>query len=170
MLGQPDLLLLDEPTNGLDPPQIRAMRTVLHDYAATGRTVVVSSHLLSEVQQTCTDVVVMHQGKVILTGSMAELTATDDVTVLGLTEPADRSRALEVLAGLGLQTSVDPGFGDRGGLIRAQGPVPRPALVAALVEAGIGIDFVDGHRQLEEVFMTLVGPGGITEPGASADD
>ena len=92
MLGQPELLLLDEPTNGLDPPQIKAMRTVLHNYAATGRTVVVSSHLLSEVQQTCTDVVVMHKGKVILTGSMAELTATDDVTVLGLTR-ASRSGA-----------------------------------------------------------------------------
>ena len=170
MLGRPDLLLLDEPTNGLDPPQIRAMRTVLHDYAATGRTVVVSSHLLAEVQQTCTDVVVMHKGKVILTGSMEELTATDDVTVLGLAGDADRPRALEVLAGLGMDTTADPGLDDRGGLIRAHGPVPRPDLVAALVEAGIGLDFVDGHRQLEEVFMTLVGPGGITEPGASADD
>ncbi len=170
MLGRPDLLLLDEPTNGLDPPQIRAMRTVLHDYAATGRTVVVSSHLLSEVQQTCTDVVVMHKGKVILTGSMEELTATDDVTVLGLAGDADRPRALEVLSGLGMDTTADPGLDDRGGLIRAHGPVPRPDLVAALVEAGIGLDFVDGHRQLEEVFMTLVGPGGITEPGASADD
>ena len=170
MLGRPDLLLLDEPTNGLDPPQIRAMRTVLHDYAATGRTVVVSSHLLAEVQQTCTDVVVMHKGKVILTGSMEELTATDDVTVLGLAGDADRPRALEVLSGLGMDTTADPGLDDRGGLIRAHGPVPRPDLVAALVEAGIGLDFVDGHRQLEEVFMTLVGPGGITEPGASADD
>ena len=68
MLGLPALLLLDEPTNGLDPPQIKAMRSVLADYAATGRTVVVSSHLLAEVQQTCSHVVVMHLGKVILTG------------------------------------------------------------------------------------------------------
>jgi ABC-2 type transport system ATP-binding protein len=165
MLGRPELLLLDEPTNGLDPPQIKAMRTVLHNYAATGRTVVVSSHLLSEVQQTCTDVVVMHKGKVILTGSMAELTATDDVTVLGLTEPRDQPRARELVAEMGMETTVD-----EDGLIRAHGPVPRPELVAALVGAGIGVDFVDGHRQLEEVFMTLVGPDGITEPGANADD
>ena len=54
MLGLPDLLLMDEPTNGLDPPQIHAMREVLRRYAATGRTVLVSSHLLSEVEQTCT--------------------------------------------------------------------------------------------------------------------
>ena len=74
MLGLPRLLLLDEPTNGLDPPQILAMRQVLRDYAATGRTVVVSSHLLGEVEQTCSHVVVMHQGKVITTGSVASLT------------------------------------------------------------------------------------------------
>ncbi len=54
MLGLPELLVLDEPTNGLDPPQIAEMREVLQRYAETGRTVVVSSHLLAEVEQTCT--------------------------------------------------------------------------------------------------------------------
>ena len=75
MLGMPDVLVLDEPTNGLDPPQIREMRTVLQDYAATGRTVVVSSHLLSEVEQTCSHVVVMHHGTLIAQGTVAELLA-----------------------------------------------------------------------------------------------
>ncbi len=81
MLGKPPLLLLDEPANGLDPPQINAMRTVLHDYAATGRTVVVSSHLLSEVEQTCTHVVMMSGGKVVLTGSVVELTQDHTVSL-----------------------------------------------------------------------------------------
>jgi ABC-2 type transport system ATP-binding protein len=63
MLGLPDLLVLDEPTNGLDPPQIREMRQVLAGYAAAGRTVIVSSHLLAEVEQTCTHVVVMLGGQ-----------------------------------------------------------------------------------------------------------
>ncbi len=62
MLGLPELLVLDEPTNGLDPPQIAEMREVLQRYALTGRTVVISSHLLAEVEQTCTHVVVMHKG------------------------------------------------------------------------------------------------------------
>jgi ABC-2 type transport system ATP-binding protein len=73
MLGLPDLLLLDEPTNGLDPPQIREMREVMKDYARDGRTVIVSSHLLSEVEQTCSHVVVMHRGRVIATGTVADL-------------------------------------------------------------------------------------------------
>jgi ABC-2 type transport system ATP-binding protein len=73
MLGRPDLLLLDEPTNGLDPPQIKEMRNVLHAYAASGRTVVISSHMLSEVEQTCTDVVVMHRGRLVGAGRVDDL-------------------------------------------------------------------------------------------------
>jgi ABC-2 type transport system ATP-binding protein len=73
MLGMPKLLLLDEPTNGLDPPQIREMRDVLHKYAETGRTVVVSSHMLSEVEQTCSHVIVMHRGKLITMGEVKVL-------------------------------------------------------------------------------------------------
>ncbi len=75
MLGKPDLLVLDEPTNGLDPPQIKAMRDVMKDYAATGRTVIVSSHMLSEVEQTCSHVVVMHRGQLIAVGEVADLLA-----------------------------------------------------------------------------------------------
>ena len=75
MLGMPNVLVLDEPTNGLDPPQIREMRQVLKEYAATGRTVVISSHLLSEVEQTCSHVVVMNHGTLIAQGTVAELLA-----------------------------------------------------------------------------------------------
>ena len=73
MLGMPDLLVLDEPTNGLDPQQIKAMREVLKSYAKTGRTVIVSSHLLSEVEQTCSHVVLMHRGKLIAFGTLNKI-------------------------------------------------------------------------------------------------
>lgn len=76
MLGMPDLLILDEPTNGLDPPQIKAMRDVLHNYVSQGKTVIVSSHLLSEVEQTCSFVVVMHRGKLVTSGEVKELLAS----------------------------------------------------------------------------------------------
>ncbi|QYC43703.1 Daunorubicin/doxorubicin resistance ATP-binding protein DrrA [Nonomuraea coxensis DSM 45129] len=73
MLGLPDLLVLDEPTNGLDPPQIREMREVLKRYARDGRTVIVSSHLLAEVEQTCSHVVVMHRGRLVSAGPVSRL-------------------------------------------------------------------------------------------------
>jgi ABC-2 type transport system ATP-binding protein len=159
MLGRPQLLLLDEPTNGLDPPQILAMRSVLADYAATGRTVLVSSHLLGEVEQTCSHVVVMNRGRVVLSGSVAELTATDDVTLVGLAPGSDVAGARALLAGLGLRTAAE------GGLLRVTGDRPRTELVARLVEAGYGVESVDGRRQLEEVFMSLVGAPGQEPEG-----
>jgi ABC-2 type transport system ATP-binding protein len=77
MLGLPELLVLDEPTNGLDPPQIREVREVLLTYADTGRTVVVSSHLLAEVERTCTHVVVMHRGELVAAGPLDQVVAAD---------------------------------------------------------------------------------------------
>ena len=73
LLPNPKLLILDEPTNGLDPQQIAEMRQVLKDYAATGRTVIISSHLLAEIQQTCSHVVLMHRGQLISFGPMEEI-------------------------------------------------------------------------------------------------
>jgi ABC-2 type transport system ATP-binding protein len=82
MLGLPELLVLDEPMNGLDPPQIREMRDVLLRYAEAGRTVVLSSHLLGEVEQTCSHVVVMHVGRRVAAGPVADITGA----------PADRDQ------------------------------------------------------------------------------
>jgi ABC-2 type transport system ATP-binding protein len=151
MLGLPPLLILDEPTNGLDPPQIKAMRAVLADYSAAGRTVVLSSHLLSEVEHTCSHVVVMDKGKVVLTGAIEELTASDTVTLIGLANVADVSDAGRTLQARGLRAEPE------GKLLRVTGDLPRQAIVAELVAGGYGVESVDGHRQLEEVFMSIVG-------------
>jgi ABC-2 type transport system ATP-binding protein len=104
MLGLPEVLVLDEPTNGLDPPQIAEMRLVLGRYAATGRTVIVSSHLLAEVEQTCSHVVVMHRGRLVAAGSVAEVAGS------GSTQLAvdDVDRAREVLVAAGLPARVVP--------------------------------------------------------------
>jgi ABC-2 type transport system ATP-binding protein len=161
MLGLPPLLILDEPTNGLDPPQIRAMRAVLADYAAAGRTVILSSHLLSEVEHTCSHVVVMDKGQVVLTGAVEELTASNTVTVIGLTSVDDLRAAGQTLQARGLQAEPE------GKLLRVSGDLPRQAIVAELVTAGYGVESVNGHRQLEEVFMSLVG---TTSQGAAASE
>ncbi|WP_299568900.1 alpha/beta fold hydrolase [uncultured Williamsia sp.] len=102
MLGLPELLILDEPTNGLDPPQIAEMREVMRRYAATGRTVVVSSHLLSEVEQTCSHVVVMHKGRLITAGSVGDLAGAASSTL----SVADVDAAQRVLADAGIASDV----------------------------------------------------------------
>lgn len=81
MLGMPEVLILDEPTNGLDPPQIAAMRPMLAEYAAGGRTVIVSSHLLAEVELTCSHVVVMHAGRVLVSGSVDDVGVAEGHTL-----------------------------------------------------------------------------------------
>jgi ABC-2 type transport system ATP-binding protein len=104
MLGLPELLVLDEPTNGLDPPQIAEMREVLQRYAQTGRTVVVSSHLLAEVEQTCTHVIVMHKGRLVAAGSVQEVAGAGG---LQLAVP-DAHAAAAVLAEAGIVAEFVP--------------------------------------------------------------
>jgi len=104
MLGLPELLVLDEPTNGLDPLQIAEMREVLRRYATTGRTVVISSHLLAEVEQTCSHVVVMHKGKLVAVGSVTEIAGAGRMQ-LAVENPA---QAMEMLAAAGIDSQSVP--------------------------------------------------------------
>jgi ABC-2 type transport system ATP-binding protein len=104
MLGLPELLVLDEPTNGLDPLQIAEMREVLRRYAATGRTVVISSHLLAEVEQTCSHVVVMHNGQLVAVGSVAEIAGAGGMQLV----VSNPQLAQEILAAAGVESQTVP--------------------------------------------------------------
>jgi ABC-2 type transport system ATP-binding protein len=154
MLGLPDLLVLDEPTNGLDPPQIREMREALRRYAATGRTVVVSSHLLAEVEQTCTHCLVMHRGRLLAAGPVQELIgAASSVSV----EVDDVDKAVKVLKPLTGVRGI--GTPEGGGLVLDLNGIRPGVAVGALVEAGIAVDRVAPRHQLEDVFLSLVNEG-----------
>ncbi len=169
MLGLPELLILDEPTNGLDPPQIAAMRPILRRYAETGRTVVVSSHLLAEVEMTCTHVVVMHAGRVITQGPVAELVDSEDTTIVDLPEHVDHDviragvHALEATDGI---TEVRVDTPTRVVVVADRG---RAEVVAAAVTAGLPVVGVSSRRHLEEVFLGVISsasaPGAPAEPG-----
>jgi ABC-2 type transport system ATP-binding protein len=153
MLGLPDLLVLDEPTNGLDPPQIHAMREVLRSYAATGRTVIVSSHLLSEIEQTCSHVVVMAKGQKIAQGTVDEIVGAGGAVLVGLADDADTDRAIAVLESL---PGVTAGRTDEG-LVADLDGYGRAAALQALVGAGIEVDQFTPRRRLEDAFLALVG-------------
>ncbi|WP_433213626.1 alpha/beta fold hydrolase [Dactylosporangium sp. CS-047395] len=152
MLGLPDLLVLDEPTDGLDPPQIAEMRKVLRRYATGGRAVLVSSHLLAEVEQTCTDVVVMHRGEVVAAGPVDDIVGDSPTVQLDVSDVDEAEKVLGELAGV---RSV-AWSGGRGLVVDIDG-TPRAEVVAALVRAGVGIDRVTPRRRLEDAFLSLVG-------------
>jgi ABC-2 type transport system ATP-binding protein len=143
--------VLDEPTNGLDPPQIREMREVLGRYAATGRTVVVSSHLLAEVEQTCSHVVVMHQGRLVFEGTVSDLVGSATALLVDVDDPV---RAAQVAGGLDGARDVRL---TETGLVLSLAGTSRGELVRALVGAGLSVERVTPQRGLEEAFLTLVG-------------
>ena len=158
MLGLPDLLVLDEPTNGLDPPQIHAMREVLRRYATGGRSVLLSSHLLAEVEQTCDHVVVMHRGAVVADGSVAELTAGGGQASFRVDDPALAVRVLGEVAGVnGVQIDGDAVHADLNGTARADA-------VGRLVRAGVAVESAGPRRRLEDAFLRLVGDAPGEEP------
>ncbi|MFF8955914.1 alpha/beta fold hydrolase [Streptomyces sp. NPDC014894] len=153
MLGMPDLLILDEPTNGLDPPQIREMRDVMIRYAAGGRTVIVSSHLLSEVEQSCTHLVVMDRGRLVQAGPVAEITGESD-TLLVTTDaevPDPVVEKIAALPGIGSAVRVDEGL-----LVRLDGMTAH-AMIGELVRLDVPLTGVGPHRRLEDAFLTLIG-------------
>jgi ABC-2 type transport system ATP-binding protein len=146
LLGDPQLLVLDEPANGLDPQGIRWLRDFLRSLAAEGRTVLISSHVLSEVAQTVDDVIVIHRGRMVDEGSVDRLAGPQRVSVRS-PRLADLAAALE--RGGGQLTRTDDGA----------------LLVSGLDAAQIGeIAFAGGlplHElapqaaSLEEVFLRL---------------
>lgn len=154
MLGLPDLLILDEPTNGLDPPQIREMREVMIRYAAAGRTVIVSSHLLSEVEQSCTHLVVMDRGKLVQAGPVAEIVGSGDTLLVGTAAPVEEPVAEKVAALPGVASAV---LADEGLLVRLGPDGTAQHLVAELVRLDVPVTSVGPHRRLEDAFLTLIG-------------
>lgn len=153
MLGLPELLILDEPTNGLDPPQIRAMRDVMIRYAAAGRTVIVSSHLLSEVEQSCTHLVVMDGGRLVAAGPVAEITGSGDTVLVGVADEVSDAVVEKVGALPGIASAVRA---DDGLLVRLDGATATQ-LLTELLRLEIAVDRLGPHRRLEDAFLTLIG-------------
>ncbi|MGB6180661.1 MAG: ATP-binding cassette domain-containing protein, partial [Rhodococcus sp. (in: high G+C Gram-positive bacteria)] len=152
MLGLPDLMVLDEPTNGLDPPQIRTMRDVLIRYAQTGRTVLVSSHLLAEVEQTCTHVVVMNKGVVISSGTVDDLIGASGPLEFRVDRPSEAMAIMADIDGMGAVTESEP----EGGIKAQLGTLDPAMVVRTLVEAGVGVSSASRSTRLEDVFLDLV--------------
>jgi ABC-2 type transport system ATP-binding protein len=150
LLNEPDVLILDEPANGLDPAGIVEMRDLLRDLGAQGKTVFVSSHVLSEVQQICTRVAIINHGKLIRVAPVHDLlksTGEFEVKV---------DSAPEVLAALRLQPWAQQARSEDGVLITPAPDGRGRNLIQFLVESGHTPDSVsERQKDLEDIFLSL---------------
>ena len=156
MLRPRELYVLDEPTNGLDPQGTREVRTLVRELAAEGCTVLVSSHLLAEIEQVCDRVVVMRAGRMVTVGTLDELALVARPSVV--VETPAPAAALAVLRRLGASAATADADGQR---VRADLPevavedVTRALVLADVPVRGIG----RSGRSLEELFVELTGEG-----------
>jgi len=155
LLGDPPVLVLDEPINGLDPEGIRWMRELLTSLAAEGRTVLVSSHLLSEVEQSVDRVVIISRGRLVHEGTLAGLEAGTRVSV----DAPDRAALVAALAAAGA-TIESKGDGIQVSALAA-------AEIGAIAQrAGVPLSLLRPEQAgLENVFLELVGGSADTGSG-----
>ena len=152
LLADPQLLILDEPMNGLDPAGIQEFRGFVRSFVEEGRTIVLSSHLLDEVEKTCDQVAIVDQGRVVVQGSLDELRADGEPTVL--IETREGLASAPVLAGHPAVSHVTA----EGGVLRVAlaDPGAVPELNRQLVEAGHGVLRLEpAQASLEERFLEI---------------
>jgi ABC-2 type transport system ATP-binding protein len=156
LLQPRDLLVLDEPTNGLDPQGTREVRHLVRDLASDGTTVLVSSHLLSEVEQVATHVGIMSGGQLLRQGTLTEVLA-DGAAVVRVSTP-DTADVARVLEGLGLSDVVVTTENE---LVSARlGETAPEQVAAAVVTSGARLRGLRVERpDLEDLFVSLTGEG-----------
>ena len=158
LLNDPRLLLLDEPGNGLDPAGIAALRETLRFLAGQGKTVFVSSHLLSEVQQLADVAGIIAKGRLVREGSSAALLATGGLVRVRVAA-GDRARAREVLAVLAGSEGVRERDAEPGTFEIAVAQDRSAEVNRTLAEAGIFAAGVEAGSDLESIFLELTGDG-----------
>lgn len=155
LLGDPSIIVLDEPINGLDPEGIRWIRVLLRHLTNEGKTVLLSSHLLSEVQQTVDDVVIIRRGELAYAGTLAGLQPTAGEKVI-LVDAVDR---IGLAAALQRAGAVVQGM--RGETMRVTGLDPV-AVGRAALQAGVAVTHLSVERsELEQSFLDLIDQGSV---------
>ena len=152
LLGDPETIMLDEPVNGLDPEGVVWIRTLLTGLAAEGRTVFISSHLMSEMAQTATSLIVVGGGKLLADTTVAEFTGTSSAAVVHVSS-ASPARLRDLLAGPDVTVSGAPGSEE----LQVTGLTARQVGEVA-ASGGIALHELRTHSEsLEEAFMALTG-------------
>ncbi|NOZ74182.1 MAG: ABC transporter ATP-binding protein [FCB group bacterium] len=152
LLGHPKLLVLDEPTNGLDPQGMKEIRDLVRDLSDRGMTIFLSSHLLDEVEKVCTSMAILHQGRLVTTGTVNDVLNQAQQRIVELeVHPIEQAETL-------LSSRKDCREITRDGhILRLQAdPENLPAINRALVEANIDVRAMIPQHSLEDVFLSLI--------------
>ena len=156
LLRPRELLVLDEPTNGLDPQGTREVRHLIRELSSEGTTVLVSSHLLSEIEQVCSHIGIMGRGRLLAQSEREALESDADVRVAVTTTADHVVDAAQILESLGLQEVRTDGVELHAHL----GEMPPERVSAALVHAGVDLVGLSVRRRsLEQLFVELTGEG-----------
>lgn len=162
LLREPQLIILDEPTNGLDPAGQLEIRALIRTLAASGRTIVLSSHLLHEVEQLCDEVAILKAGRLLAGGPVAELLRRGQGVLLRVAGDAAASeRAAALLRGIGWVAGVAP----HDGALLVDAPADRAAeLNMLLATQGVAVAEIRAHEQrLEDFFLEVTGAEAATQ-------
>lgn len=150
LMGDPELIVLDEPTNGLDPAGMADMRALVVDLAREGRTVLLSSHLLAEVQEICHRVGVINDGRLLRESTVAELRGGVSLRIRATPEPEALAVAMHLAGDDGVRRESD------GALLLSLPADRAPDVARALVAAGADVhEITAAERSLEEVFFEM---------------
>ncbi|MDQ6525787.1 ABC transporter ATP-binding protein [Nocardioides sp. LHD-245] len=150
LMGDPELIILDEPTNGLDPAGMADMRALVVDLARGGQTVLLSSHLLAEVQEICHRVGVIDDGRLLRESTVAELRGGVSLRIRATPEPEALAVAMRLAGDDGVRREAD------GALLLTLPADRAPDVARALVGAGVDVhEITAAERSLEEVFFEM---------------
>ncbi len=155
LIGDPDLLILDEPMNGLDPAGMYEMRSMIQSLVEEGRTVMLSSHLLDEVERTCDAVAIVDRGRVVRQGPIEELVRGANVVVqVGCSDPPTAARLIEEA-----DLAIDVSPGELGLTVTLPAAAPRDMVAEVnrrLVEGGISVyNLQEVRASLENWFLSV---------------
>jgi len=160
LLKSPDLLIFDEPTNGLDPAGIHEIRTTMRSLGAEGKTVLVSSHILGEVEQVADRVSIIGRGRLITSGTVRDVIGKGTVSGLRV-GVADVVAATKVLVDSGLTVAAE------GSLLRVDGVADGAEITRRLAAHDLWVnELVPVLADLESVFLELTADEGLTPKGA----
>ncbi len=162
LLADPELLILDEPMNGLDPAGMQEFRELIRSFVGEGRTVVLSSHLLDEVERTCDSIAIVDQGRVVVQGTIDELSGSADQTLQLLTSDLARSREIASSSPAVAKVTADT---DRIVVtLRPEASAQQAAATISRQLIGAGVDLYQleiAHASLEQRVLEITSRLGV---------